>query len=350
VYTMNKNKKEKLVVVDSGRSAVKVITPEGFDLLIPAVVSPAHEITMDVDLSKEDYYWLQFEGEEHFVGRLAMEQSRFAYQDRSRKKSNQNNRLMIVTAIAACVDDGDEVILLTNCPARDWATQRHELTDFLKGIYSVTHRAGLKSGQTINFTITKVYPLPEGAGAFYGYIYTPYLELVHPDLLDGSCLVIEWGDQTVNYIVVNDGEYISESCGSMDLGLHTALAEVVKWAETQGKGITIAEVASLAIKNKPLYIGSTPVDINPILQEAYQRLNNVVLDRLSGRFSFTDFRNILLAGGGAPVMVESTKQRLQTLCNIHYDMEASQWLNVKGFRVMYGLMQQEAAERCQDES
>ena len=59
-------------MVDSGRSAVKVITPEGFDLLIPAVVSPAHEITMDVDLSKEDYYWLQFEGEEYFVGRLAM--------------------------------------------------------------------------------------------------------------------------------------------------------------------------------------------------------------------------------------------------------------------------------------
>jgi hypothetical protein len=322
----------KVISVDSGRHAVKSMYGDK-RALFPSVVSHGREFKMDVDLNNKDYLWVNYDESEYFVGELAIKQLA-GIQERAREKSNEYNKLLVLTAISLYVDQKDPVVLLTNIPARDWAKQRGEVKEVFLGEYMITHRAGIRQGIAVKFRIDKTYPLPEGAAAFHGYVYDENLNIRHPEFLKGNALVLDWGDETVNYVMMSNGEYVDQYCGSLDLGLHVAHAQLQKLIEEEGGEITQAELAQHIIMDTPVYIGKRDFDIRLHAIQEYGRLSEQVINQLTGRVPFNRVRNILNVGGGGNSLNRTIQNKLGDLCNV-YSSSEGQWLNCIGQRIMY---------------
>lgn len=322
----------KTIIVDAGRNAVKCLC-NGQRRIFPSVVSPAHEFQMEVNTTKDDCYWIRLGEQELFIGRLAVEQSAFGTQDRSRDKSNFNNRAMIICAVSMFAFNED-VHLITNCPARDWAKQRQGIAESLQGHYSIPHRCGKWAGMLIDFNISKVSVLPEGTGAFYGFVYDEKLNLSQPKLMNAETLVLEIGDETINHLVFRDGEYVDSDCGSLDLGLRVAHVGVQKWLEQEGRELSLAEIARHIVNEQPVYVGNRPVYLIDKAQQEYENLARIAFSRLTGKFTMSRFRSVLLAGGGADPLYESLSNLFNSSDVYAADEGEGQWLNAIGFERM----------------
>ena len=331
------NQEPTIIVVDSGRQFVKAICGQTLRL-IPSVVAPAREFLMDLNLSDPKYHWVIINGNECFVGDLALDQAKDAAQERDPDKSNRNNHILIVTACASFIrHSGEQVTLLTNCPARDWKRQRDQIRQAFIGNYWVTKKAGPNCGEKVEFDIVDVKVLPEGAMAYFGYIYNSiFLNQRHPEFLKANVLVMEIGDQTINYISMMRGAYRDDDCGSLDLGLYNAHADVQKWLEAQGVEITQSELSRIIIGREDIYRGKIRIDYRSALREIYAGLVTKILNQLQSRLKFGNYQYLLLAGGGAGPLQGELQQRLGDLLDIHCP-EDSQWLNACGAKVMYEL-------------
>lgn len=328
---------KKTVVVDNGRDAVKAEC-NGDYKLIKSVVAPARDFNMEVDLSKPEYFWLVYNGKEYFVGELAYKQSDIGTQNRGREKNTETDIIKLLCVSSLYADHGDRVTLLTNIPARDWRDQRETLVRSIKGNHVVMHKAGVKKDKVISYSIDEVFPLPEGAGIFYGYVYNEKLELLHPDLVKCNVLVLDIGDQTVNYITMAEGEYIDKDCGTLDLGLHKANAEVMKFLEEIGLEVSYPVLTDALTGERFLYMGKEKLVLTGKAQEEYDKLAARVINQLQARLNFKHFQYILLAGGGAGPLHNVINNRLGNICNVIYTGPVGRWLNVRGFKVLYGLM------------
>jgi len=331
-----------LITVDSGRHGVKTIC-NGERLFFPAVTAPGHDFKMDIDTAKPGYYYINYLGNDYFIGDLAIKQSEYGMEDRTRDKANSNNKLLILNAVSMFADVNDHVTLLTNVPARDWMAQKDRIAESLRGVYRIHHKAGIRQGMMVQFTIDKVFALPEGAGAFYGYVFDDGSLEVNPgreDYLDGQVLVLEIGDETVNYIVMEDGEYVDNSCGSLDLGLRIAHAEILRWLEDNGIETNNAKLVHHIRNNKNFYCGSREYNVRIKAYEEYDKLATIVYSRLNSRIRFNQFRRILLAGGGCFELYGGLKKLLPYAPDCPLDGDG-QWLNARGFEIMYKMMQEQ---------
>lgn len=330
---------ERMVIVDSGRNAVKTICNDE-RLLFPSVVSPAHEFNMDVDLNNPEFFWINLDRAECFVGKLATKQSDYNFQDRTRDKTNGNNKILIATAVSMFAEPGESITLITNIPARDWKAQKADLAKSLKGSYRLAHKAGIRQGMMVEFMIDRVYPLPEGAGAFYGYVYDKDLNILRPDYLDGRTLVLDIGDETINYVLMEDGEYLDQYCSSIDSGLRVAHANVLQWVDSLGLEISLAKLTEHIRERKPVYIGSESVEVHFKAYDEYELLAKKAYYQLQTRLPFASIRNVLCCGGGSFELGREFK-RIIPKCNIDYlKPEDGQWLNAKGFEIMFKMAQE----------
>lgn len=330
------NQEQTVIIVDSGRQFVKAICGQTLRL-IPSVVAPAREFRMDLNLSDPKYHWVAIDGQEYFVGALALEQSKDAAQERDPDKTNRNNHILVVTACASFLHRSDEqVTLLTNCPARDWRRQKDHIRQAFLGRYTVTKKAG-PDRETVDFTIGDVKVLPEGAMAYFGYVYDDEnMVQLHPEFLKANVLVLECGDQTINYISMMRGVYRDDDCGSLDLGLYNAHADVQKWLESQGVEITQSELSRVIIGQEAIYRGKNIIDYRSALRDAYAGLVTKILNQLQSRLKFGNYQHLLLVGGGAGPLRDELQRRLGDLLDIHCPEDA-QWLNAYGAKVMYEL-------------
>lgn len=191
----------KIVVVDSGRGFTKSLSSKGQKIFQSAIAQlPGDDFHLSVKTNPEDL-WIKYKDENILVGDLAVRQRPgSATQDRDPDKTNRQNKIQILTACSLHSAKVDNIILLTNCPARDWKVQRGNIKKVFPGVYEVEHRAGEIAGEKREFAIVECHVLPEGETAYYGYCYDLNLRVVHQDVLDSNTLILDIGDQTWNYI------------------------------------------------------------------------------------------------------------------------------------------------------
>lgn len=330
----------KTVIIDSGRSGVKVLYPQDeTQLHFPAVVAPGHEFQMPVqenDPLKALHVVISDLGE-FFVGDLAVRQNRAATQARDRDKSNQNNRVLIVTAASLFANEGDELRVVTNCPARDWAKQKAALAAALNGTYRVQHKRGFLAGVQHGFRIdAKV--LPEGAAAFFGTLYDwRTLRAVRPELAEGTTLVADIGDTTCNYVWMRNQDYVDELCGTVDLGLHRANAQILTrlQVECDGAEVTLPEIEEILQREEPVYQhGRNSVHLGAWRAEAYAALAGKIASELQARLTGTP-NHVLLVGGGGVALARYLRSRFDQ--SEAFCPNDAAWLNAYGMAVMIGL-------------
>ena len=327
----------KIIVVDSGRQFVKALSG-GKRKLFQSVVAMAPErFNLEIKDKPEDLF-INHQGEGWLIGGLAFRQSTSGTQERSSDKANQQNLLLVLTACSLFAEPGEKVTLLTNCPARDWGTQRDRLKGVFKGYHRVEHKAGERKGRVIDFTITETFVFPEGEMAFFGYVYDQFLNVRFPDLLSSNVLILDVGDQTCNYISMNPGgEPFDSLSGSLDLGMFRAYAGLQAKLEERGLEITQGELADALINRKTIYRGKHPVYVGTEVQWHYNQLASDIYDRLNSRLRFNRYQYIIMTGGGGYPLHRYFKERLGGQCEVHSAPESGQWLNAMGAEVIYKL-------------
>jgi hypothetical protein len=168
---------ENVITVDNGRFGSKMITdrlkryfrdykdiPDDMKdkLLIPAVVSPGRELRMDIDTDSPDRFWIEYAERSHFVGGLALDQGQIHQVNRTEDKTTTEDRSIMLCNLSLVADNGENLILLTNCPAKTWADreERKRIANWHVGKFTVKHRAGIKKGSITSFAVEKAYVLP----------------------------------------------------------------------------------------------------------------------------------------------------------------------------------------------
>lgn len=327
----------KIIVVDSGRQFVKVLS-EGKRRLFQSVVAAApYKFNLEIK-DREGDLFIHHQGEGYLIGGLAFRQSTSGVQERSSNKANKQNLLLVLAACSLFAEPGEKITLLTNCPARDWGTQRERLAEAFKGYHKIEHKAGERKGRVIDFTITETFVFPEGEMAYFGYVYDQFLNVRFPDLLASNVLILDVGDQTCNYISMNPGgEPFDSLSGSLDLGMFRAYAGLQARLEEQGLEITQGELANAIINRKTIYNGRNPVYIGNEIQSFYNQLASDIYDRLNSRLRFNRYQYIIMTGGGGYPLHRYFKERLGGQCEVHSAPESGQWLNAMGAEVIYKL-------------
>jgi len=342
---------ENVIIVDNGRFASKMVTPrlrefhkgrtdvlehQKDKLLIPAVVSPGRKLKMDIDLNSPDRFWVEFPTSDYFVGNLALDQGAVKMVNRTDKKDTEVDKAIMLCNLSLVANNRDELTLITNCPARDWTKEnRKKISQFYIGDHVVKHRAGVKNGTTVSFSVKKVHVLPEGAGAFYSFIYDDSLKVIHPEYQDGLTLVIEIGDQTTNYLLFKDGAYQEDSCGSIEYGLYRAHRLMQKELEEKGVDMALPEISSAIIREKNIYFDNNYINAKFMASNHYETLSSIIYNGVIEKVTMRMIRNVLVAGGGAQPLIKHFEQLFgdKKVDSAPYGL--GQWLNADGFGKMY---------------
>ena len=328
----------RIVVVDSGRGFTKSFSSKGQRIFQSAISQlPGDDFRLTVKTNPEDL-WVKFQEENFLIGDLAIRQRPgSATQDRDPNKTNNQNKLQVLTACSLHSSRVDNIVLLTNCPARDWKTQRLAIKKEFQGIYSLEHRAGNIRGEKREFEILDCYVLPEGETAYYGYCYDLNLRLIHSEVFNSNTLVLDIGDQTWNYISMNPGgEPYDEGSGSLDTGMHKTYSYLQSWFEQQGVQLTQAELISKVISNEPIMRGKNEIKYFDELNKYYQQMELDAYSQLSARLNLVRYQNIILSGGGPWSLKELLIKRYDKLVNVIFEPNA-QFLNCYGAYILYHL-------------
>jgi hypothetical protein len=331
----------KTVVVDAGRSGVKVLFPgDGTKFIIPSVVAPGRKLNMPVkenDPLRALHVAIGDMGE-YFVGEFAIRQGE-GTQNRGKTKVNENNKVLVVTAASIFANPGDELAVATNCPALYWDKQWESLAASLSGKYRVKHERGFLAGVTHDFSI-QAYVMPEGAAAFFGTAYDLNLKPVRPELLaEGACtVVVDIGDTTVNAVTMIDQDYQDKNCTTTEDGLHVANAEILKQlqAELDGLTLTLPELEQVLRQPVPTFHhGKAVVDLTDKRHKQYSALAGEIASHLQAQLKVTP-QYVLLVGGGGAALANYLRDRFtqsEVICP-----DNAEWLNAFGMAVMMGLM------------
>jgi hypothetical protein len=327
---------DKIVVVDSGRAFVKSLSSKGPKVFQSALAETDGKFKLTVRTNPDDL-WIRYQNNEYLVGDLAVRQKPgSAVQDRDSNKTNQQNFIQVITACSLHVELGQNIILLTNCPARDWSDQEETVENLFPGYYIIDHKAGDINGRKIAFKIKECHVLPEAEAAYFGFCYNTDLKLTRPDVFNAKTLILDIGDQTCNYVSMNPGgEPYDEGSGSLDLGMFTAYADLQKWLMTQGVEITQAELIRSIIYGEPITNGSQIIKYTDKLHDSYAKVEREIYNQLSALLKMSRYQYLLLCGGSAKPLNQLFVNRYPKL-EVLLDPGA-QMLNCYGFYILYML-------------
>lgn len=331
---------KKIVVVDSGRCFVKGLCNGKSNIYQSALAKlPEGDFRLSVKTMPDDI-WIRYGMNDYLLGNLAVRQKPdSATQDRNPDKTNEQNILQTITACSFYSGHGEEIILLANCPARDWKSQKKKLEQALIGTssYSIFHKAGDLKGTHSYFTISECHVLPEAETALFGYCYDLNVNLIHPEILNSNVLVVDIGDQTCNYVSFNPGgDPFDAGSGSLDLGMYNAYAKLQRWLEENGKEMTQAELVNHIIYDIPIQRGNNPIDYKSELKVFHDQLEQDIYNQLSSRLKLSRYQNMILAGGGPKVLSGRFTKRYEKTLNVIYPI-GSQLLNCYGSLILYQL-------------
>lgn len=328
-----------LVTADSGRSYTKSFSLKVGERIFQSTIAriSASTFHLSVKTQPEDI-WIIYQGENILLGDLAIRQRPgSATQERDPDKSNEQNKIQVLTACSFHINSGDDITLLTNCPARDWRSQRSNIKKAFIGEHTIEHKAGTLAGMTKSFTISNCNVLPEGASAYYGYCYDLNLNPVHPEVLTHNTLVLDIGDQTWNYVSMNPGgEPYDEGSGSIDIGIHKAYSRLQNWLEQNSVYMTQSELNAKIISGASIMHGKAEINYRPELQQCYRKLESEAYDHLNARLDLGRYQYLLLSGGGSIALKELLIARHDKLLNVISD-DRAQFLNCYGSLILYML-------------
>jgi hypothetical protein len=192
-----------VVGIDCGRSSVKVVSGDQIRQF-PSIVGEARELR----IKEGGEYIVEYAGQTRFVGNLAKES--FSQREMATAtKLHEETKWLFLTGLALVAKE-PQLCVATGLPVEQHQARiKQELTEFLKGSYTVT-----VNKRKVSFEVVHMGVLVEGIGALFADS--------NRDIrgLNAVYRLLDIGSRTVNGIVVDaHGQYLDKESFSLNYGI-----------------------------------------------------------------------------------------------------------------------------------
>lgn len=200
-----------IVGFDGGFGSTKVVASNGKKFEIPNIVSSGYNmeykniftssqnnIDMNNDNINENWLHVQVNGEEYFVGNLALNESQMppSYSFSEDPTKNSNNEIIIATAVGGLMSKEEEdIIIAASLPIASYGKiselYKKYLLDFHVEIYFENKNINKKIRRVVKFKNAKIVPQA--------------IVALKPILINKSNIYCERNDQETHYAIVDIG-------------------------------------------------------------------------------------------------------------------------------------------------
>lgn len=297
------NANPEVVGIDVGFGFTKVFPG---NIVFPSVIAEYRERMGSIGQSDPmDNLILEVNGQSYLVGNLAKKEGGSATFD---KDNQQRHLVCMLTSIVLAAGGDYSGPVVMGLPMSDLENKRREIS-LLKGTYEV-----VLSGEAHTVEITDVLVSPQGAASFYDLILNDEGKVVS-SLVSKKIGIIDIGEKTLDFVVMDKSQFIMERSGGMDLGMHKAYLRLLKIIQ-----------ADLGISIMPYQVRDYLPKVSKAAEHEYRRLANEIVDGISAWWNYRDFDNIYLTGGGGMALHQYVAERIK--CDVLPDSQLS---NARGY-------------------
>lgn len=260
--------------IDVGYSHTKVYSSNGRDIFRSTITNGIMDINVNAIKVK-------ISGNEYTVG-----ENTGAFSVKLNKIDDSVFRLCLYTAIARNIkrdSDSDDVQLVIGLPVQYYKDQKKDLKAALEGV-----RVSLfLNDKPISFTITKCVVFPQSAGVF----------VLHPELFEGSNMVIDIGGMTVDVSYFHD--MTLQDFRTYELGMIKLYDKLVQNVKAEfGVSYDILSAEDI-IKHRKIYKDGDAIDCNTVVENTLKTHANLIINRVIAGLSQYETSQRHFIGGGA---------------------------------------------------
>ena len=311
-----------IVGYDGGYGYAKGASERGVAVL-PAALAPAVEIRYRSDLhSNGAGLTVQVDGKPWFVGELARRQGLNPISPRTRERSAEFERVLLVAALHE-LDARESVALVAGRPVA-WYGDRGTLETALRGY----HHAEV-NGELAVYNVTDAKIVPQPFGTLFGVILDEEGALLDPDgLRDGQVAILDVGMYTSDYAVSDALHYVEERSGSIPYAMSNVYGLLQKRLSYRyGRELTLEEAEETA-KERGFRDWGEWEAVDDYVEAALEQVAERVVGEAQTLWGDgRDLDTVLVTGGGGAAMFEAVRARFPQAQLV----EAAQTANARGF-------------------
>ncbi len=289
---------EKLIGIDVGYGFVKISDGEvGYSF--PSIIGEARKGLKRIELKKLpalDDLKVEINNKSYHVGSAAIRNSPFAYRDLSSLTSDSLYfQVLFFTALSFyCTKPITTFNIVSGLPVSAISN-----TDTLISLIKTGARLSKTTGgnsKEYDIRINHIEIVPQPLGTYWSEFLDGWgQELEAPESRIG---VVDIGHRTSDLITVIDSEYITEKSGSYNIGMTTAMNDIIheihdKFGFEQGT-YSMEEV----VATKKIKLSGELIDVANIVDNALDKLAANTLANINSLWRIGEYDKILLSGGG----------------------------------------------------
>jgi plasmid segregation protein ParM len=297
-------------------------------ILFPSVISPAVELKFksleEHPAPYPDHLMVTLDGEDHFVGNLALHEGRFTYATLDRVRiQTPEYRLLFLTALSLCVQSpGEELSVVTGLPVDDY-DDRDLIEETLSGRFQLT-----VGGQEVSLVIRRLIVVPQPCGAYMDLAFRDTLGHVNEGYSQSLVGIIDIGHKTTDFVLVQQNRYVEKLSGSIKHGMSTVYQAALSKLSAAYRGNWDLHSAEDVIRKGVLCRLGEQIPVDPLLFEPdLAGLAQEMTAWIQQRWRDQPLDGLMCTGGGSLLL----KSHLLKAFPGMVFMEDPQQANVRGF-------------------
>lgn len=192
-----------IIAIDTGRDKTKIAT-HNTKLSFKSIVGDWHVR----NLSSGGNWEVEINDEKYFIGDLAESESFAPRRMTTKSKTHLETKILFLTALGLTCEDENPYIV-TGVPVDQFNPDtKREMLNLLKGEYYIK-----VNNQSKHLYINDFAICPEGGGTFWRTL-NQYTFLEH-----SKVRIIDLGSRTVNYVTMNNKNYVDKDSGTLNFGM-----------------------------------------------------------------------------------------------------------------------------------
>jgi plasmid segregation protein ParM len=211
--------------------------------------------------------------------------------------------LLLRSALAILCEPADEEVRLVTGLPPAWLAKSAELVDALVGRHVFRSRIN-GVARRHDFRITSAEVLPQALGAYWSQVLTPDGELAateRSEMLQKAVVgVLDIGFKTTDLATIVDGDWVPERSSTLDFeGMSLLEARFAERLRAEfGVGFSAGSIEQ-AVLTGEVGFGNMQHSVEALLAEVSAELAAQLLMEIESRWQLHEFRQLLIAGGGA---------------------------------------------------
>lgn len=317
----------KVVGIDIGYGFLKVTDGES-NFVIPSVIGNAEELTFDMGHSRQDLSNIRIEvdGEEYFVGELAIDQANHPYRSLSVDRTTDTvTKVMFLTSLAMATEHEVETFtVVTGLPVKDFVMYKQTYIDKFTGSHEI-----FLHGVKRTLHIDKVIVVPQPYGSFCDGLFTEDGE-IDEDFAENHVGIIDIGYGTSDFIQVKNYRYLERFSSTSANGISSIYRDIANYLSTHHSIHKEDFELETIIRTGELKIRGGAIDISEPLKTSKRSLAKKVANEIKSMWSnLPEVSLIIVAGGGGALLYDELAEILGDDIVL---AENSQLANVRGYR------------------